>query len=310
MFTAINVAIGIVFIYLLFSLVVSAANEIILSAVAMRSRYLQEGIAELLQIHAQQSDPAVADAIKEFWNHPLIGSLSKGTKGRPSYIPSNLYVTVIIDLITTGKFGGKQEGDNFIGMVARIQNPDLKRALSALLADGDNDFARFKVELEHWFDTAMDRVSGWYKRFAQYCLLGIAVALAFLCNIDSIHIVQVLSSDHTVRDALVNQATEYIKAHPSLPQDQEDGLNLPAGLQKVEEDAEQLSDASIPLGWDDRQQAYFQDHWLNALCGCLLTALAASLGGAFWFDTLNRIMNIRAAGKVPDPASGTRKKKL
>jgi hypothetical protein len=36
------------------------------------------------------------------------------------------------------------------------------------------------------------------------------------------------------------------------------------------------------------------------LLGWLLTAVAISLGSAFWFDTLNRFINIRGAGAAPD----------
>jgi len=39
--------------------------------------------------------------------------------------------------------------------------------------------------------------------------------------------------------------------------------------------------------------------WLERLVGWVLTICAVSLGAPFWFDTLNRIVNIRAAGKNP-----------
>ena len=34
--------------------------------------------------------------------------------------------------------------------------------------------------------------------------------------------------------------------------------------------------------------------------GLLFTALAISLGAPFWFDMLNRVVSIRAAGRAPD----------
>jgi len=34
--------------------------------------------------------------------------------------------------------------------------------------------------------------------------------------------------------------------------------------------------------------------------GLLLTVTALSLGAPFWFDTLNKIINVRAAGRAPD----------
>jgi hypothetical protein len=39
---------------------------------------------------------------------------------------------------------------------------------------------------------------------------------------------------------------------------------------------------------------------LNRFADLTLTAFAVSLGAPFWFDLLNRFMNIRSAGKSPD----------
>ena len=39
--------------------------------------------------------------------------------------------------------------------------------------------------------------------------------------------------------------------------------------------------------------------WLAKLLGLLITAFAVSLGAPFWFDTLNKFMNIRSAGSSP-----------
>jgi len=41
--------------------------------------------------------------------------------------------------------------------------------------------------------------------------------------------------------------------------------------------------------------------WFLKLVGWLITALAVSLGGPFWFDLLNRLVDLRGAG--PRPAS-------
>jgi len=43
-----DLAIGVIFTFLLFSLVISALNELILSALDKRSDFLEEGLAELL----------------------------------------------------------------------------------------------------------------------------------------------------------------------------------------------------------------------------------------------------------------------
>lgn len=44
------------------------------------------------------------------------------------------------------------------------------------------------------------------------------------------------------------------------------------------------------------------------LLGWILTAIAASLGAPFWFDTLNKFMNVRAAGTSPDEKGADKSK--
>jgi hypothetical protein len=40
--------------------------------------------------------------------------------------------------------------------------------------------------------------------------------------------------------------------------------------------------------------------WFERIIGWLLTIFAISLGAPFWFDVLNRFMNLRSAGKSPE----------
>jgi hypothetical protein len=39
--------------------------------------------------------------------------------------------------------------------------------------------------------------------------------------------------------------------------------------------------------------------WVLKALGWLITALAVSLGGPFWFELLNRLVDMRGAGKKP-----------
>ena len=44
------------------------------------------------------------------------------------------------------------------------------------------------------------------------------------------------------------------------------------------------------------------------LAGWILTAIAASLGAPYWFDTLNKFMNVRAAGTSPSEKGSDKSK--
>ncbi|HWX16150.1 MAG TPA: hypothetical protein VNY07_06140 [Chthoniobacterales bacterium] len=77
MLSVLNLPIGLTFIYLLFSLVVSALNEFWLSWLDRRADFLKEGLQQLLK------DPAKAEKVL---GHGLVDALSRATNGNPSYI--------------------------------------------------------------------------------------------------------------------------------------------------------------------------------------------------------------------------------
>src|SRR5262249_10550292 len=107
------VAIGLIFIYLLLSLVTSAIKEGIESWLKMRAMDLEKGIRELL--HDSKGDGFA----KKFFDHPLICSLYKGdykpgaTKGLsilkgttlPSYIPARTFALALMDIVLPAEAG-------------------------------------------------------------------------------------------------------------------------------------------------------------------------------------------------------------
>src|SRR4051812_17176205 len=90
---ALDVAIGLVFVYLAASLVCSALNETVESMLKNRSKDLENGIRELLANESGSSKGI--DMVQAIYDHPLISSLFRGdyTTARqnrelPSYIPA------------------------------------------------------------------------------------------------------------------------------------------------------------------------------------------------------------------------------
>jgi len=78
-----------------------------------------------------------------------------------------------------------------------------------------------------------------------------------------------------------------------------------------------LDDDRYPIGWPsvrDRTDSWWGAAFMHSLlvpqaagfwklAGLIATALAVSLGAPFWFDLLQRFLNIRAAGPVPAKSS-------
>ncbi len=327
-----DVAIGLVFIFLLLSLICSAINEMIETRLKMRATNLEQGIRELLY------DPAGTGLAKQIYKHPLVYGLFKGdydpkkikwrclrSSNLPSYIPSRNFALALMDIIlpanqktVSGAAGATvatpaapasppgggtppSSLQSLRGNISSIKNPEVERALRTLVDAAGNDISKARENIEGWFDSAMERVSGWYKRRSQWIVLGVGLAVAIAINADTITIARTLSHDTAMRSSLVAAAQEYAKR----PETVGDKVNSPED--RVKENLDKIQKLGLPIGWssdDERIVPKEFTPWLLKLFGWLLTAMAISLGAPFWFDLLNKFMNARSTLKPSKPDNG------
>src|SRR5438128_2428057 len=94
-----EVAIGIIFIYLLLSLICTAINEGIASISNKRGKNLFDGIQNLL------NDPSFTGLAQKIYSHGLVDTISKEAfdaskpNRLPSYIPSNTFALALLDIL-------------------------------------------------------------------------------------------------------------------------------------------------------------------------------------------------------------------
>jgi hypothetical protein len=232
-----------------------------------------------------------------------VKSLYRGEK-LPSYIPSRTFALALWDMAFPADQRAKDAGgpqnlktirdavntNTFIG-------PELQKALLTLIDDAEGDFEKARKNVEDWYDSTMDRVSGWYKRRVHIILLVIGFLVSALVNADSINIARALMQNDALRQTVVASAE---KAAAPAPQP------TPADpAQKVREVKEQLDALGLPIGWarsppnpdDARRFPATWGQWGLKLLGILITALAVSQGAPFWFDLLNKFIVIRSTVK-------------
>lgn len=290
-----DVAIGMVFVYLLLSLISSAINELIERQLKNRATDLEKGLCELL------SDPNGSGLVKKVYNHGMVNGLfagsynpdAKNKSNLPSYIPSRNFALALLGIIAPDSSGAGSIA-SFQTAVDKIEVAPVKAALTALLRDAGNDVAEFRKGIERWFNSSMDRVSGWYKRRAQLFLLVVGLLLAGILNVNSISVANNLWVHKAQRDALVGAAQGYLQSH-SDAQNGED-----ASLKK---NIDAFENYGLPIGWRLPQSSGWSDwFWFAAksLPGWLITACAISLGAPFWFDLLNKFVVARSTFKPRD----------
>jgi hypothetical protein len=223
--------------------------------------------------------------------------------------------------------GNIQEG------LKRLPEGDTKETLLVLIdktrrevAAVEHQAEAFRRNLEGWFNNAMERVGGWYKRWTQRVLLFLATAVVVISNADTVMLIQRLSKDNVLRASLVAAAQDAVKAPPALESPappMEGAVSRPAqsppidaknntpGLRAVLKTAESIK---LPVGWsfNPSDAGYFRNpevSWDYAgwafykLFGLLVSILAVSMGAPFWFDTLSKFVNLRSAGTPPGETS-------
>ncbi len=314
-FPILDVVVGLGFLYLLFALACTALNEVIAGAFGRRAKTLRQGIQQLV------GDPALADAL---YRHPAIVSISK-TEGKavraPSYISPERFAAVLTDHLT-----GDQPVTDTGALAAGIKTlpATTARQLQVLFDVSKGDPEVFRKNVADWFEEGMDRVSGWYKRGVQGQTYLMAIAVVLVLNLDSVQLINRLWSDSGFRTAAVEQARARIQATgvAEVPVMEYTGGDAADAGEPVLTGMASLSDAETQLltslrGWRDDRSRLAADlvvkgdslgvrsAWLfgtavTHLPGWIITILAISLGAPFWFDFLNRFMNLRSSGRAAD----------
>jgi hypothetical protein len=198
--TTLDIVIGLAFIYLLLGLITSILVELIASALDLRAKYLQQGLRTLL------TDPLLID---QFRRHPMINSLSiEG--GLPSYIPARSFALAILGLVAgaEGEFGTVSDLRHALySLPADGATGSLRRALLTLADDAGEDLDRLRYNIEFWYVSTMDRVSGLYKRRVQWTVFFIALGITVAANVDTGEVTKYIAKSAFLHDLLTSRAT-------------------------------------------------------------------------------------------------------
>jgi len=89
-----------------------------------------------------------------------------------------------------------------------------------------------RKNLEDWFNDAMDRFSGWYKRWTQAVSLGVAALLVCVGNVDTIRLGNRLLHDEALRVSIITAAEQAVQKKDNTKEllDQANQLGVPTGL--------------------------------------------------------------------------------
>ena len=258
---SIEVAAGLVFIYLTMSMFATIANEAMEGLFKNRARNLEQGLMEILcdplppRKDGGRSDYLLHryDMLKAFYDHTLITSLYRGhyivphkrkfwAAGQlPSYLPSGHFAVVLLDLVAAQ--GGQDSTgdlrlDTIMAGTRKIRNVRVAQMVQFAVNNSDGDVDKARQFLELWFNATMERAAGWYKRRTQKFTFFVALAACITLNVNTVVIADYLFLYPNVRKLELAQIETASASAPAT---------------SVEEDVgklKTLNDIGLPLGWN------------------------------------------------------------
>jgi hypothetical protein len=238
-----DVVIGLIFIYLLYSLLATTIQELIASAFGFRSKILERavfrmledeskfnyGISSVFYLFKKQGNGGDPNSFSDgFYNHPLIKFLGANkSNSKPSYISKETFSKVIIDLLRGEQLDPDERIKPLIqdalknktikwGKISAQISEETLSYINSIWFDSRGDVDKFKQYLENWFDETMERATGWYKKHTQFILFFVGLIIAVIFNVDTIKIVNKLEKDPKLREQIVQQANTFVESHPDL----------------------------------------------------------------------------------------------
>lgn len=322
-----SLAIGMITVYLVFALSVTAFNEAIAAALSSRGKWLLRGVASLFSCSANDTGN-MAMALQAY-DSPHISYLQHGRRLLPSYLPTWNLLQGMLDAASGGTA-------RVLGTVDEIReatqtlpaNSPIRVGLEDLLAAGDTTVEAFRRRFETWFGTFEAQMLSWYRQKTQLVVAGISLLVVLLINVDTLSLVNQLAADPNVREALAQQGSRLAQqpdlaaatavlpaAAPNAAANASaaaSGNGVVAAADTLQQRTAALGASGIRLGWTPRE---WQQTWQSPLnviqkfVGLLLSAFAVSLGAPFWFDLLKNLVAIRSVGKNLTEQTAARTKK-
>ncbi|MBA3420309.1 MAG: hypothetical protein H0U12_00130 [Thermoleophilaceae bacterium] len=263
----------------------------------------KKGLKKGSAVESKRDDVTVAaDLTSELFDHWRIKALVRDPESsirrrtRPSYLPPRAFSLAIAETLAKGAPKSKegptpwQQADEDIlagvnDVLGKLPKGQARAVLQKAAANAGSTLDGFRAQVEHAFDDAMQRASGWYKRKVQVMVLILAAAVAIGGNVDSVRIANRLWNDAPVRAAVAAKAV-----------DQPDSQEVANAVDTVDQ-------LQLPLGWGAANAPKGVGEAAQRIPGWLITIAALSLGAPFWFDLLSRLVRLRGSGVPERPRS-------
>ncbi len=197
---------------------------------------------------------------------------------------------------------------------ALADDQNILMQIKKIWGEAGYDVAAFRKGLEGWYQATTDRSRGWFKRKLIPLIFGTGLVVSIAVNADTIRIFSTLMQNDSLRQSYVDAAIERVKvdfntSSVKCSELKSKGSDLPAECDPMDYLKTQIPEVISVVGWEDttplvrafpamKELAWNKIPWgtlLLSIIGWLMTAIALSLGGSFWYNLLKKLVLIRTS---------------
>ena len=337
MLRSIDVLIGLSVVMLMVSMSVTLITQFVTTTVNTRGGHLRRGLSDLLQ----QLDPALTKGISKeistaVLRHPLVSDVGRRLA---TVVGRGEFTKLLMDL-AAGNGPQKLEGaaldalkkalanngvadpaaslENIRSFALTLEksNPELANDVRVNAAIMHEAGSQFVAKIHGWFDQTIDRVSGRFTASTRVITVVVALLVAFAIQLDSLALVNRLSTDTQLRQSLVLAANRVDQGQSPSQTVSKEG-NPPGNTNSSEGEggskkdvvtqppsvstqnppvpSRVVRDVDAILGSTGLISAPdWKSFTAQKVLGIILSAILLTLGAPFWYNTLKTGLRLRA----------------
>ncbi|MCQ3937887.1 MAG: hypothetical protein DPW18_12675 [Chloroflexi bacterium] len=284
---ALEVVIGLIFVYYVLGSIVSLITQWINEAFETRGRSLEKHLMRIV------GDKQVGDFVKlpqlqslrpiRYKNWMSVFTSATEPK-KLEKIPVATLVDSYFDFV--GLTATREvNAEGLKNLLNTLPDTETKRAVIQWIDQGVTDIKELQKRTTTYFAGVMDQAAATFKANARSFVIVLSIFLTLLLGTDSIELARTLWTNASVRALAVAQAEAVA---------QQEG-----GEAKIDDLIEQLSALNIVrIGWWQMEAP--DGNWGGFIAlkvlGLSLTAAAVSQGSSFWYDLLKKVVSPSKGG--------------
>jgi hypothetical protein len=225
------------------------------------------------------------------------------SKDHSTYLSGRSVALALIASLDTSKpLPGMADIENKVKL---LPSGNIRDALLSSLTEAQQDIDKLRTSIATWFDDSMARLSGAYKRQLKWISMLIGIVVAVVFNADTFNVATTLWTDQARRESVVAMAAKAPQSYEAdKPEEAVKKINsmlqsLPIGWKCDAKASAKTASAGEKPGYWNQVKTNARSVTLIQILGWMVTAAALTLGAPFWFDVLQKFVNIRGAGAKP-----------